>query len=132
MIRYIAISIFSGLLFGVLDGLIYANPIARKLFSFYKPISRQKIHISAGIIIYVMYGFVMSALFLKLYTALPGNAGITKAVSYSIIIWFFRVVMSSVSQWMMFTISVKAILYVLITGLLEMLILGFMYGVFLT
>jgi hypothetical protein len=42
--------------------------------------------------------------------------------------WFFRVVMSAASQWVMFSVPVKTLLYSLVTGLVEMLILGVLYG----
>jgi len=40
----------------------------------------------------------------------------------------FRVVMYVASQWMMFNVPIRALLYTLITGLCEMLILGILYG----
>ena len=40
MIRYIIVSTISGILFGVLNGLINGNPFAQKLFQTYKPISK--------------------------------------------------------------------------------------------
>jgi len=40
MVRYIIVSIVSGILFGVLDGLINANPLAQRLYEVYKPISQ--------------------------------------------------------------------------------------------
>lgn len=40
MIKYIAVSLLSGLLFGVMDGVINANPLAVKLYAVYQPIMR--------------------------------------------------------------------------------------------
>ena len=40
MVRYIIVSIVSGILFGVLDGLINANPLAQRLYEVYKPIAK--------------------------------------------------------------------------------------------
>jgi hypothetical protein len=42
--------------------------------------------------------------------------------------WFFRVVMCTASQWVMFNVPVQTLLYSLVTGLDEMLILGVLYG----
>ena len=39
MISYIIVSLVSGILFGVLDSLINANPFARRLYEVYKPIA---------------------------------------------------------------------------------------------
>ena len=49
MTNYIIVSIISGILFGILDGLINANPIAVRLYEVYKPIARIKINFVAGI-----------------------------------------------------------------------------------
>jgi hypothetical protein len=49
MIRYIVVSIVSGILFGAMDGLINANPLAQKLYEVYKPITRASLNIPAGI-----------------------------------------------------------------------------------
>jgi hypothetical protein len=43
-------------------------------------------------------------------------------------VWFFRVVMAVASQWMMFIIPIKTLLYTLVAGMGEMLILGVLYG----
>ena len=43
MIRYIIVSIVSGLLFGALDGLVNANPLAQRLYEVYKPIAKTSI-----------------------------------------------------------------------------------------
>jgi hypothetical protein len=128
MIRYLIVSFASGILFGVLDGLINANPLANKLFEIYKPIARTTINPTAGIAIDLAYGFIMAAVFLLLYQSLPGEMGLVKGVSFALIAWFFRVVMSAASQWMMFKVPVNTLLYSLLTGLGEMLILGILYG----
>ena len=38
--RYVIVSIISGLLFGTMDGLINGNPLGKRLFEVYKPIAR--------------------------------------------------------------------------------------------
>lgn len=73
------------------------------------------------------YGFLMAALFLLLYPSLPGSA-VLKGVSFGLIAWFFRVVMAVAGQWVMFRIPGWTLLYVLVSGLLEMVLLGLLYG----
>jgi hypothetical protein len=63
----------------------------------------------AGIIIDLAYGFVLAALFQLLYPSLPGEVGLVKGVSFGLMAWFFRVVMSVASQWMMFKVPLKKI-----------------------
>ncbi len=128
MAIYIIVSTISGILFGVLDGLINANPFAQKLYEVFKPISKQTINVPAGFVIDLVYGFAMAGIFLILYNGLPGDAGVIKGISFALMAWFFRVVMSVASQWMMFKVPAKALLYALAAGLAEMLALGLIYG----
>ena len=128
MIRYFLISIVSGILLGVLDGLINANPLAQHLYAIYKPIARTSVDAPLGMAIDLVYGFVMVGLFLLLYKSLPGRTGLVKGVSFAQLIWFFRVVMHTASQWMMFNVPAEALLYSVVTGLGEMLLLGVLYG----
>ena len=128
MIRYIIVSIVSGVLFGGMDGLINANPFAQKLYEVYKPIAKTSINVPAGVAIDLVYGFVMAGVFLLLYGSLPGNSGFLKGISFTFLVWFFRVVMSVATQWMMFNVPIGALVYTLVAGLGEMLILGILYG----
>ncbi len=128
MIRYIIVSIVSGILFGILDGVIHANPLAQRLYEIYKPIARTSINPLAGIVIDLVYGFIMAGVFLLLYKSLPGGTGLIKGVSFASLVWFFRVVMYTASQWVMFNVTLEASLYSLVAGLGEMLILGVLYG----
>jgi len=125
---YIIISIISGILFGIMDGLINANPLGTRLYAVYKPIARTSINVRAGVLIDLIYGFVMAGVFLALYKSLPGELGIVKGVIFALIVWFFRVVMHVASQWVMFVIPVRSLLYTAIAGLGEMLVLGILYG----
>ena len=128
MVVYMIISVISGILFGLLDGVIHANPLAQRLYEVYKPIARTSINPIAGIVIDLAYGFIMAGVFLLLYRSLPGTTGLVKGVSFAFLAWFFRVVMYTASQWMMFNVSIVASLYSLVAGLGEMLILGVLYG----
>lgn len=131
MTTYIILSIVSGILFGVLDGLIHANPAAVRLFEVFKPITRTGINVTAGLVIDLVYGFLLAGLFLLLYPALPGSNGLVKGLSFGVITWFLRVAMGVISQWMMYTVPLNTLFYSLLTGLGEMLILGILYGLFL-
>lgn len=131
MIAYIIVSIVSGILFGIMDAVINANLLARRLFEVYKPIAKTTLNIPLGIVIDLVYGFIMAGIFLLLYNALPGETGIVKGISFTIIAWFLRVVMSVASNWMMYNVPGKTLVYTLLTGLGEMLVMGIIYGLFL-
>ncbi len=128
MIGYIVVSVASGILFGILDVVINANPLAQRLYAVYKPIAKNSINPLAGILIDLAYGFIMAGLFLLLYKSLPGESGLIKGVSFAFLAWFFRVVMYAASQWVMFTVPLETLLYSIFAGLGEMLILGVLYG----
>jgi len=42
MIGYIVVSIVSGILFGILDGAIHANPLAQRLYEVYNVFVKRK------------------------------------------------------------------------------------------
>jgi hypothetical protein len=128
MIRYLAVSFASGLLFALMDGAINANALARRLFEVYRPIARVSVNAPAGLVIDLAYGFIMTSIFLTLWQALPGGAGWAKGASFALMVWFFRVVMSVVGQWMIINMPVRTSVYALVTGLGEMLVLGIFYG----
>lgn len=132
MLRYILVSLSGGILFGVMDGLIHANPLAVRLYEVYKPIARTSINAPLGIAIDLLYGFILAGLFLLLYPALPGGSGLVKGLSFALIVWFLRVAMGAVSQGMMYRLPAATLLYMLAAGLVEMLVLGLLYGLTLT
>jgi hypothetical protein len=125
---YFIVSLTSGLLFGIMDGFANANPLAMRLYAVYDPLARTSINVPAGIVIDIVYGFLMAGIYLLLYESLPGGLGIMKGVSYALLMWLFRVVMSVVSQWVMFNIPYDSLLYTAGAGLVEMLVLGMFYG----
>jgi hypothetical protein len=125
---YIAVSLAAGLLFGVLDGILNGNPLARRLFAAYAPIARPRINVAAGVAIDLAYGFLLAAIYLQLAPSLPGATGLAKGAAYGVVVWFFRVVMAAASNYLTFAIPARALLYTLAAGLLEMLILGLLVG----
>ena len=131
MTAYILTAIAGGILFGAMDGAINANPLARRLYAVYEPIARPSVNVAAGILIDLAYGFIMAGVFLLLYESLPGHAGVVKGLSFGVLAWFFRVVMGAASQWMTFVVPLKAVVYTILTGLGEMLVLGMLYGLVL-
>ncbi len=131
MLEYFFASILGGVLFGLMDGIINANPLARELFQVYTPIARKSINFIAGIAIDLVYVFIMAGIFLLLYASLPGTVGVVKGISFGVLAWFFRVVMHAASQWIMYTVPVKTSLYTIFTGLAEMLVLGVLFGLVL-
>lgn len=128
MIRFVLVSVCGGLLFGLLDGLVNANPLAVRLFEVFRPILRTSIPVTAGIAIDLAYGFLLAGFFGLLYASLPGRTGLAKGISYALLVWFFRVGMSAISQWVMYRIPVPTLLYSLAAGLIEMLALGILFG----
>ena len=128
MTTYVIVSIAGGILFAILDGLINANPVAQRLYAVYKPIARTSLNVVASIVIDLAYGFIMAGMFLLLYTSLPGGTGMAKGLSFAILVWFFRVVMSAASTWLMFTVPAQTLIYSLLAGLVEMLAIGILYG----
>ena len=127
MVRYVLVSIGSGVLFGVMDGLLNANPLARNALQVFEPIARKSINVPAGLAIDLVYGFAMAGIFLLLARSLPGEPW-QRGLVFGLIAWFFRVVMQAASQWMMFDVPPGALLYSLAGGLVEMLALGLLYG----
>lgn len=127
-IHLVGVGITSGVAFAVMDGIINTSPFVEDLFLIYEPIARASINIPAGIAIDIFYGLFMAALFFILYPSLPGSGGFQKGLSYGTLTWFFRVLMSTLSSWMVLIIPLSTLLYTLVTGFIEMLILGIFYG----
>jgi hypothetical protein len=131
MIRYLSVSIICGILFGVMDALINANPLGKKLNEAFQPIAKTSMNIAAGVIIDLAYGFALAIIFALLYDGFPGEAGLVKGISFAVMVWFFRVVMSTASNWMMYKVPGKTLVYNLATGLGEMVVLGLICGAWL-
>jgi hypothetical protein len=121
MTRYILVSLGSGLLFVLLDGILNANPIAQRLHRPYGPIARKSMNLVLAVTIDMGYGFIIAGLYLLLYRALPGGPGLIRAVWFAILLWILRVVMSALGHWVMFDVPASSHLYDVLAGLIEML-----------
>lgn len=125
--RLIAVGLGAGLLFAILDVLLNANPLAQRLYAVYKPIARPSVNAALGVCFDLVSGVVMAALFWALAPALPGGA-LTRGLAFGVMAWFFRVAMGVAAQAVMFNVPATALAYTLATGLIEMSILGLVYG----
>ena len=128
MTRYLLVSVVSGIFFAVMDAVINANPLAQKLYAVYRPIARPSVNAPTGVAIDLAYGFALAGIFLLLFAALPGESGVVKGLSFALLVWFLRVVMSAAAQWMIIPLTASTLVYMLATGLAEMLLLGIFYG----
>ncbi len=128
MLKYVIISIISGIGFGILDLIINSLPIARKMHEYYQPVSRQKVDVLGGILINVFFGFAMAGLFILLSGCLPGGPGWVKGLSFAVMIWFIRVVMRAFSSRVTETVPGGSLVYMLASGLVEMVLIGLLYG----
>jgi hypothetical protein len=128
---FVTVGLMGGFLFALMDALIQANPLAARLYEVYKPIARSRIPTPAALLIDIAYGFILAAIFLVLYNSLPGDTTLLKGLSFGLLAWFFRVLMQVVSQWVMFNVPVRSLLYTAAAGLGEMLALGLFYSLML-
>jgi hypothetical protein len=131
MVKFIIVAVVTGLLFGTMDGFINGNPYAVRLMECFKPIAKQTINIPIGLVIDLIYGFIISGIFIVIMPVLPTEIGIIKGIIYGLGMWFFRVLMGVISNWMMFNIPGKTLIYTLLTGLVEMIIIGILNGLIL-
>ena len=128
MTRYILVSVGSGILFGLMDGVINGNPLAQRLYRVFQPIARKSANIPVGFVIDIVYGFAMAGIFILLRGSLPGGSWALAGLAFGAVTWFFRVVMQVAGQWMMFSVPAGTLLYTTVCGLAEMVVLGLLYG----
>ncbi len=125
--RFIVVGASSGLIFAVLDGILNANPLAQRLYAVFKPLARPSVNALAGAGIDVMYGFILAALFLTLRPSLPGSP-LVQGISFGLIVWFLRVLMGALGQWVMFAIPPATVAYTVAAGLVQAVLIGLFYG----
>jgi hypothetical protein len=122
-LRVVIVGVGVGLVFAILDGLLNANPLAQRLYAVYRPIARQSVNAPLGLLFDIISGVVLAALFVGLGPALPGGR-LTKGLAFGVMVWFLRVAMGVAAQAVMFNVPASALAYSLITGLVEMSLLG--------
>jgi hypothetical protein len=74
---------------------------------------------------------MLALIYALIHPALPGH-GWKKGISYGLIVWGLRVVMWAFSTYMMFDIHTVSIVITVVTGLIEVLILGTVIAVIYT
>ena len=114
-LRVVVVGIASGFGFAVLDAVLNANPVAKRLYAVYQPIARDSVNAPLG---------------LAFAPALPG-APLAKGPTFGLIVCFFRLAMSVGAQAVMFKVPAEALAYSLASGFVEMAVLGSAYGLFL-
>jgi len=125
--RILAVGAGVGVVFAILDGLLNANPVAERVYAADRPIARQSVNAPLGLSFDIVSGVIMAVLFAGLMPALPGGP-VAKGLAFGLMVWFFRVAMSVAAQAVMFNVPGSALAYMLIAGLVEMSILGSLYG----
>ena len=87
MLRYIIVGLASGLLFAILDGVIHANPLARKLYAVYQPIARTSLNPLVGLAIDIAFGFIMAIVFLLIRSTRARSQSIGKNIPFWTAFW---------------------------------------------
>jgi len=76
-----------------------------------------------GLIFELINGFMLAVIYAVIHPSLPGR-GWKKGISYGVLVWGLRVVMGAFSTYMMTDMSPILIAITVVTGLIEVLILG--------
>jgi hypothetical protein len=79
--------------------------------------------IKFGLFFELINGFMLTLTYAVIHPSLPGQ-GWKKGISYGLIVWGLRVVMWAFSTYMMTDMSPTLIAITVVTGLIEVLILG--------
>jgi len=126
--RVFVVGVGVGVVFAILDGLLNANPLAQRVYAAYRPIARQSVNAPLGLAFDIVSGVVMAVLFVVLTPVLPGGP-VAKGLAFGVMVWFLRVAMGVAAQAVMFNIPGPALAYALLAGLVEMAMLGSLYGI---
>jgi hypothetical protein len=84
--------------------------------------------IAIGPIFELINGFMLAVIYTVIHPSLPGQ-GWKKGISYGLIVWGLRVVMWAFSTYMMTDMPPALIVITVVTGLIEILILGVVIAV---
>ena len=79
--------------------------------------------IKFGLIFELINGFMLAVIYAVIHPSLPGR-GWKKGIGYGLMVWGLRVVMGAFSTYMMTDMSPILIAITVVTGLIEVLILG--------
>jgi len=79
--------------------------------------------IQFGLIFELINGFMLAVIYAVIHPSLPGR-GWKKGISYGLLVWGLRVLMGAFSTYMMTDTSPILIAITVVTGLIEVLILG--------
>ena len=121
------IGVGAGVVFAILDGLLNANPVAQRVYAAYRPIARESVNAPLGLAFDILSGIVMAFMFVRLMPSLPGGP-VARGLSFGLMVWFLRVAMGVAAQAVMFNIPGSSLAYTLVAGLVEMSVLGSLYG----
>lgn len=130
--RIVIGGIFIGLLLlvsGVISGFFSITVFKLPIFVSDSTLWRQEFSPYLSISLDIIYGIILAGLFNLLYMSIPGKA-IMKGISFGLIVWFFKTVMAMGAIRVMFNVSDKILLYWTFSGLLEMLMIGAVLGIF--
>jgi hypothetical protein len=122
--RFLAAGIVASVLFLVLDAIlgITGGLIGQQVFGVpagQPPEAKMMI----GLIFELINGFMLALIYAVIHPGLPGQ-GWKKGISYGLIVWGLRVVMWAFSTYMLTDMSPVLITITVVTGLIEVLILG--------
>ncbi len=124
--RLIVAGITASVLFLVLDMMLGAigGLIAANVFGvpFEQPPGIEA-KIKFGLLFELINSFMLALIYAVIYRCLPGR-GWQKGISYGLIVWGLRVVMWAFSTFMMTGMPPALIAVTVVTGLIEVLILG--------
>jgi hypothetical protein len=79
--------------------------------------------VGLGLLFELINGFILAAIYAVIHPCLPGR-GWVKGLSYGFLVWALRVVMWAFSTYMMTELSPLLIVVTVVTGLIEVLVLG--------
>ena len=124
--RLVVSGIVASVLFLVLDaGLGMAGGwIGQRFFGlpFTQPEAMED-KMKAGLVFELVNGFILAAVYAVIHSCLPG-AGWVKGVNYGLIVWALRVVMWAFSTYLMTDMPPTTISITVVTGLIEVLVIG--------
>jgi hypothetical protein len=81
-----------------------------------------------GLIFELINGFMLAVIYAVIHPSLPGQ-GWKKGISYGFLVWGLRVVMGAFSTYMMTDMPPILIAITVVTGLIEVMILGIVTAV---